>query len=232
MNKAFSQKPTSLNGVSAFGILLRGKLNAITDVAGVQGGDILQKIEGTQFGREFHGSYPHSRNSFQQKVPAAIFVRKWFLGIGWKWLKVQELGKILKVQSSWPTRSALRQESKGIVATRLVQQGNEHIQNPFSMPLVERTNDGYLKWYFRGMIFSRRKWLRHPNPPKSGLLQKVMSVSSTGRSAFELERWKSANRFAQLYPKSLGRLYRREFGPNQFGGKPPRSRGRTWWGKN
>jgi len=146
-----------------FGILPTGKRMQCTDVLEFKW-DSLQKMRGgTQFGPGVHGSYPTSRKSFQQKVPAAYSSWKWFWKLGWSSDSVPRTTGIWKVQSSDQHASSVAAGiNEGIGRYSLGQQGNERHPNPF-MPSWEKLMMGYLN-DIEGCIFPRRKWLRPSNP--------------------------------------------------------------------
>jgi len=60
-----------------FGVMSPGKLNAITDVSGVQVGHVTL-IEGDNIRTGVTAILPHGNNIFQQKVPAAVYVGNGF----------------------------------------------------------------------------------------------------------------------------------------------------------
>jgi len=106
-----------------FGILPTAKTDAITDLAGVQGGTVYKNRGKLNSGRS-HGSYPHSRKSFSAPKSASAILRgKWFWEIGGV-TQSQEPG-IFEVQSSWHTLSVAAGIRRNRFATRLVKQENE-----------------------------------------------------------------------------------------------------------
>src|ERR1041385_1329225 len=74
------------------GVLPPGKLNAITDVAGVRVGHATL-IRGDNVRTGVTAILPHAGNLFQEKVPAAIFVGNGFGKLA-GYTQVRELGEI------------------------------------------------------------------------------------------------------------------------------------------
>ena len=121
------------------GVLKTGKLNAITDVAGVQVGH-QTLIEGDSIRTGVTAILPHSGNLFQQKVPGAVYVGNGFGKLAGS-TQVEELGTIetpilLTNTLSVPTAA------NGLIKYMLELDGNESVRSV--NPLVGETNDGYL----------------------------------------------------------------------------------------
>src|SRR5215831_12064881 len=86
------QRPRARDAGIAFGILPPGRLNAITDVAGVEVGQ-LTIIEGTSIRTGVTAILPHGGNLYQDKVPAGFAVGNAygkFMGS----TQIKELGEI------------------------------------------------------------------------------------------------------------------------------------------
>ena len=90
MNEPPRQRARDLGVV--VGVLAPGKLNAITDVAGVRVGQTTV-IRGDSIRTGVTAILPHGGNLFQEKVPAAIFVGNGF-GKLMGSTQVNELGEI------------------------------------------------------------------------------------------------------------------------------------------
>ncbi len=121
------------------GVLRPGKLNAITDVQGVQVGH-LTRIEADSIRTGVTAILPHSGNLFQEKVPAAIYIGNGFGKLA-GYSQVKELGNletpiILTNTLSVPTAV------NAIIGYTLEQNGNENVRSVNAV--VGETNDGYL----------------------------------------------------------------------------------------
>jgi D-aminopeptidase len=215
--QAFSQSRPRELGVP-FGILPTGKLNAITDVAGVQVGQFT-KIEGNSIRTGVTAVIPHQGNLFQQKVPAAIFVGNGFGKLAGV-TQVQELGNLESPIILTNTLSVAA-GIEGIVRYSLGQQGNEHIQSVNA--LVGETNDGYLN-DIRGMHLSPEEVIKTIESAKSGLVQEGNVGAGTGTVCFG---WKGGiGTASRKLPESLGGytvgvLVQTNFGGNlQIAGVP------------
>ena len=88
---AFAQKRARELGVAP-GVLPPGKLNAITDVAGVRVGHVTL-VEGDAIRTGVTAILPHGGNLFQQKVPAAVHVGNAFGKLAGS-TQVEELGDL------------------------------------------------------------------------------------------------------------------------------------------
>jgi D-aminopeptidase len=121
------------------GVLPTGKLNAITDVAGVKVGQVtLIKADSIRTG--VTAILPHDGNLFQQKVPAAIFVGN---GFG-KLAGVTQLQELGNIESPLILTNTLNVSTgiEGVIKYTLSQTGNETVQSINA--IVGETNDGYL----------------------------------------------------------------------------------------
>ncbi|MFC0775792.1 DmpA family aminopeptidase [Terrimonas alba] len=138
--KAFSQGRGRLSDYKIkIGVLAKGKLNAITDVAGVKvGHTTLIKADSIRTG--VTAILPHDGNLFQQKVPAAVFVGNGFGKLAGV-TQVQELGNI---ESPVILTNTLNVSTgiEGVTRYTLSQAGNENVQSVNAV--VGETNDGYL----------------------------------------------------------------------------------------
>jgi len=143
------------------GIIPTGKLNSITDVAGVQVGHTTL-IKGDSVRTGVTAILPHNDNIFQQKVPAAIFVGNGFgklAGI----TQVQELGNIetpIILTNTLNVATAI----DVLVDYTINLKGNENVASVNA--IVGETNDGYLN-DIRG---------RHVS--KSDVLEAIKNVTS------------------------------------------------------
>lgn len=121
------------------GVMPTGKLNAITDVAGVKVGHVTL-IKGDNIRTGVTAILPHPGNIYQQKVPAAIYIANGF-GKLTGYTQVEELGNIetpiiLTNTLSVPTAA------NGLISYTLTQPGNERVSTVNAV--VGETNDGGL----------------------------------------------------------------------------------------
>jgi D-aminopeptidase len=121
------------------GVLPTGKLNAITDVAGVMVGHTTL-IEGENIRTGATAILPHSGNIYQSKVPAGIYVANGY-GKLTGYTQVEELGNIetpviLTNTLSVPTAA------DALITYTLSQKGNSRVGSVNAV--VGETNDGYL----------------------------------------------------------------------------------------
>ena len=121
------------------GFLDTGPLNAITDVAGVHVGQVTLN-EGDDIRTGVTVVLPHTRNIFQEKVPAAIVVGNGFgklVGV----TQVEELGTLETPIGLTNTLSVFR-VADGLIEHTLGLPGNEDVRSV--NPVVGETNDGFL----------------------------------------------------------------------------------------
>ena len=121
------------------GILPRGSLNAITDVAGVQVGQTTI-IRSANVRTGVTAILPHSGNLFREKVPGAVFVGNAFGKLAGS-TQVNELGEIETPILLTSTLSVPR-VADALMDYMLSLPGNEDVES--INPLVGETNDGYL----------------------------------------------------------------------------------------
>ena len=134
---AQNQRPRDL-GIK-IGVLPTGKMNAITDVAGVNVGHFTL-IKGDSIRTGVTAIVPHKGNIFQHKIPAAMYLGNGFgklTGIS----QVEELGNIetpiiLTNTLSVPTAS------NALIDFTLLQPQNKNVRSV--NPIVGETNDAYL----------------------------------------------------------------------------------------
>lgn len=121
------------------GILPTGRLNAITDVAGVRVGHTTL-IRGDSIRTGVTAIIPHNGNLFQEKVPAAIFVGNGF-GKLMGSTQVNELGEIETPILLTNTLNVPR-VADALIDWMLALPGNEQVRS--INPVVGETNDGFL----------------------------------------------------------------------------------------
>ncbi|MFC6999934.1 DmpA family aminopeptidase [Rufibacter roseus] len=121
------------------GVLSPGKLNAITDVAGVTVGHVTL-VQGSNIRTGVTAILPHGGNIFQDKVPAAIFVGNGFGKLAGS-TQVQELGT-LETPIILTNTLGVGTAMNAVVEYTLRQKGNEKVQSVNAV--VGETNDGGL----------------------------------------------------------------------------------------
>ncbi|MDB5030956.1 P1 family peptidase [Mucilaginibacter sp.] len=122
-----------------FGVISPGKLNTITDVAGVKVGHVTL-IKGDSIRTGVTAILPYDGNIFQNKVPAGIFVGNGFGKLAGS-TQVIELGNIetpIVLTNTLNVAAGM----EGAIRYTLGQKGNEKIQSVNA--LVGETNDGFL----------------------------------------------------------------------------------------
>lgn len=134
-----NERPRARAAGIKLGVYPPGRLNAITDVAGVRVGQVTV-TEGDRVHTGVTAIVPHGGNVFQERVPAAIFVGNGFgklLGS----TQVRELGELetpillTGTLSTWQVADAM-------VAWLLARPGMEEVRS--INPVVGETNDGFL----------------------------------------------------------------------------------------
>ena len=122
-----------------FGDLPTGINNAITDVPGVQVGQITN-IRGQKIRTGITAILAHQGNIFQQKVPAAIYLGNGF-GKLMGYSQVEELGN-LETPIVLTNTLSVPIAANGVIRYVLDQKGNEEVRSV--NPLIGETNDGRL----------------------------------------------------------------------------------------
>src|SRR5918911_3362032 len=160
------------------GVLPPGKLDAITDVAGVRvGHTTLIKGDGVRTG--VTAVLPHGGNLFQEKVPAAVFVGNGFGKLTGS-TQVQELGEIETPILLTNTLNVPR-VADAVLDYMLALPGNEDVQSV--NPLVGETNDGYLN-DIRSRPVTRDDVLNAIKTAKGGAVDEGAVGAGTGTVAF------------------------------------------------
>lgn len=121
------------------GVLSPGQLNSITDVEGVQVGQVTI-IYGEDCRTGVTAILPHSGNIFQEKVPSAIYIANGFgklMGIS----QVDELG-LIETPIVLTNTLSVPVAAKALIEYTLSLQGNENVRSV--NPVVGETNDGNL----------------------------------------------------------------------------------------
>lgn len=136
---AFSQTKRVAEYGIKIGVLPSGKLNAITDVAGVKVGQ-RTLISGDDVRTGVTAILPHDGNIFQSKVPAAVYVGNGFGKLAGS-TQITELGYMetpVVLTNTLNVSTAM----EAVITHTLNQPGNEDVQSVNAV--VGETNDGYL----------------------------------------------------------------------------------------
>lgn len=136
---ATPERPTARTLGIAPGTYEPGALNAITDVAGVEVGQVTI-VSGANVRTGVTAVLPHGGNVFREKVPGAVFIGNAFGKLAGS-TQVQELGTI-ETPIVLTNTLAVGTAIEGTVAWTLAQPGNEQVRSVNA--LVGETNDGTL----------------------------------------------------------------------------------------
>jgi len=160
------------------GVFAPGKLNAITDVAGVKVGHVTL-IEGNHIRTGVTAILPHGGNLFQDKVAGAVYVGNAFGKLAGS-TQVNELGTIetpIVLTNTLSVGAAI----EGVVAYTLAQPGNEQM---FSVnALVGETNDGGLN-DIRGMHVKQAHVIEAIKKAADGAVAEGSVGAGTGTTCF------------------------------------------------
>jgi D-aminopeptidase len=160
------------------GILPRGALDAITDVAGVEVGQTTI-IRGDDIRTGVTAILPHAGNLFREKVPGAVFVGNAFGKLAGS-TQVNELGEIETPILLTSTMSVPR-VADALIDYMLALPGNEDVES--INPLVGETNDGYLN-DIRGRHITRDDVFAAIRKAKGGPVEEGSVGAGTGTVAF------------------------------------------------
>jgi D-aminopeptidase len=176
-NQAHS-KPRARDLGIHIGIYEPSKLNAITDVAGVQVGQVTI-IRGDDVRTGVTTIFPHAGNMFQQKIAAAVYVFNAFGKLVGS-TQVNELGEIetpivlTNTLSVWDAAAA-------VTDWMLALPGNEQVRS--INPVVGETNDGWLN-DIRGRHVKAADVVRALESARSGPVEEGTVGAGTGTVAF------------------------------------------------
>ena len=160
------------------GALEPGRLNAITDVAGVRVGQTTV-LAGDNVRTGVTAILPHAGNLFQEKVPGAVFVGNAFGKLAGS-TQVIELGTI-ESPIVLTNTLAVGAAADAVVRWTLAQTGNENVRSVNA--LVGETNDGTLN-DIRGMHVTREHVLAALTAAKDGPVEEGAAGAGTGTIAF------------------------------------------------
>lgn len=160
------------------GVLKPGKLNAITDVPGVQVGHTTIN-EGDAIRTGVTAILPHNGNIFQQKVPAAIYIGNGFGKLA-GYTQVKELGN-LETPIILTNTLSVATAINALVGYTLDLPGNENVRSVNAV--VGETNDGYLN-DIRGRHVDEKAVLSAVANATSGLVEEGNVGAGTGTICF------------------------------------------------
>jgi D-aminopeptidase len=160
------------------GVLPPGRLNAITDVAGVRVGHATL-VRGDAVRTGVTAVLPHGGNLFREKVPAAVFVGNGF-GKLMGSTQVDELGEIETPILLTSTLSVPR-VADALLDWMLGLPGNEAVRSV--NPVVAETNDGYLN-DIRGRHVGREEVFAALKSASDGPVEEGSVGAGTGTIAF------------------------------------------------
>jgi D-aminopeptidase len=173
-----AQKPRARDLGLAPGVFPPGRLNAITDVAGVRVGHFTM-VRGDTVRTGVTAILPHGGNLFQEKVAGAVFVGNAFGKLAGS-TQVEELGQI-ETPILLTNTLAVGAGIEAAVAYTLAQPGNEQVRSVNA--LVGETNDGGLN-DIRGMHLRREHFLEAIRSAREGPVEEGSVGAGTGTIAF------------------------------------------------
>ena len=178
------------------GILPTGRLDAITDVAGVEVGHTTI-VSGDDSRTGVTAILPHSGNPYREKVPGAIFVGNGFGKLTGS-TQVDEMGEIETPILLTNTASVPR-VADAVTTYILTLPGNEDVLSV--NPVVGETNDGYLN-DIRGRHITQEDVFVAIKKAKAGPVEEGNVGAGTGTVAFG---WKGGiGTSSRKLPQNLG----------------------------
>jgi D-aminopeptidase len=179
-----------------FGILPTGPLNAITDVDGVEVGQVTI-VEGTSIRTGVTAILPHRGNLYQDKAPAGFAVGNAygkFMGS----TQVEELGEI-ETPILLTNTLNVPEAAAGAIEWTLKQPGNEEVRSVNAV--VGETNDGFLN-DIRARRVKPSDAVAAIEAAKAGPVEEGAVGAGTGTIAFG---WKGGiGTSSRLLPANLG----------------------------
>lgn len=173
-----TRRPRARDLGLAPGVLAAGPLNAITDVNGVRVGHTTL-ITGDDVRTGVTVVIPHGGNTFQEKVPGAVFVGNAFGKLAGS-TQVDELGTIetpIALTNTLSVGAAI----EGLVQWTLKQNGNAEVRSVNA--LVGETNDGGLN-DIRGLHVRPEHILAALSAAQEGPVEEGSVGAGTGTRAF------------------------------------------------
>ncbi len=178
------------------GVLPAGKMNAITDVEGVQVGHVT-RIEGDDIRTGVTAILPHTDNVFQQKVPAAIYIGNGFGKLA-GYSQVAELG-YMETPIILTNTLSVPEASNALITFTLEQPSNNKVRSV--NPVVGETNDGYLN-DIRGRHITDQDVMKAIESASSGIVQEGNVGAGTGTVCFGFKG--GIGSASRKLPESLG----------------------------
>ena len=160
------------------GVMQPGKLNSITDVAGVMVGHTT-RIAGDSIRTGVTAIVPYDGNIFQQKVPAAIYVENGFGKLAGS-TQVNELGN-LETPIVLTNTLSVPVAMDALIGYTLQQKGNENIGSVNAV--VGETNDGFLN-DIRGRHVKKEDILAALKNARTGAVEEGSVGAGTGTVCF------------------------------------------------
>jgi D-aminopeptidase len=190
------------------GVLTPGRLNAITDVAGVRVGHVTI-VAGETIRTGVTAILPHAGNLFQEKVAGAVFVGNAFGKLAGS-TQVEELGTI-ETPIVLTNTLAVGTAMDAIVRYTLAEPGNEQVRSVNA--LVGETNDGWGLNDIRSLPVTRDHVTAAIRGAREGPVTEGSVGAGTGTEAFG---WKggigTSSRVVDGGAHTLGVLVQANFG--------------------
>lgn len=178
------------------GVLQTGRLNSITDVAGVAVGHTTI-VRGDTIRTGVTAVVPHAGNLFKEKVPGAVFVGNGFGKLAGS-TQVNELGEI-ETPILLTSTLSVPKVADFLIDHMLALPGNEQVRS--INPLVAETNDGGLN-DIRGRHISREDVFNAIKNAKGEAVEEGSVGAGTGTVAFG---WKGGiGTASRKLPERLG----------------------------
>ena len=177
MLKAQPKKRARDYGVK-IGVMQTGKINSITDVAGVKVGHTTL-IKGDSIRTGVTAILPYDGNIFQQKVPAAVFVGNGFGKLAGS-TQVNELGN-LETPIILTNTLSVSAAMDALIDYTLNEKGNENVASVNAV--VGETNDGFLN-DIRGRHVAKEDVLSAIKNAKDGRVEEGAAGAGTGTVCF------------------------------------------------
>lgn len=194
--QSFSQNKRLRDYGINIGVLKVGKNNSITDVKGVKVGHTTL-IVGDSIRTGVTAILPHSKNIFQLKVPAAIYIGNGF-GKLTGYSQVKELGNI-ETPIILTNTLSVPVASDALISYTLKMPNNENVQSVNS--IVGETNDGWLN-DIRGRHIKQEHVLNAIKNAKGGIIKEGNVGAGTGTICFGYKGGIGTS--SRVIPKSLG----------------------------
>ncbi|MGN6193342.1 MAG: DmpA family aminopeptidase [Ginsengibacter sp.] len=195
MLKAQEKKRARDYGVK-IGVMETGKLNSITDVAGVKVGQITL-IKGDSIRTGVTAILPYEGNIFQEKVPAAVFVGNGFGKLAGS-TQVNELGNLetpVVLTNTLNVSTAM----DALIEYTLQEKGNENVVSVNAV--VGETNDGFLN-DIRGRHVTKEDVLSAIKNATNEKVEEGTVGAGTGTVCFGFKGGIGTS--SRVLPKSLG----------------------------